>query len=112
MIKCIVCGNEFKIITPSHLKQAHGITMSQYRERFPDALLYSEGRYDISRDVGVFERSSVPEEFGLMCLRRYSDPNDDRLLEAASSEKAIRVVRLQSWSKKSRLRIEQLFSHD
>ena len=41
-IKCKICGREFEQITNTHLK-THGITMHEYRKRFPDALLASEG---------------------------------------------------------------------
>lgn len=109
MIKCILCGKEFKVISPLHLKRIHGVTMSQYRERFPDAPIYSEGRYTFVRDVGVFERGKTPEELGLMCLRRYSDPGDARLIESCSLNIIDRTVDIQAWSKASRLRIERLF---
>ena len=41
-IKCEICGKEFEKITITHLK-THGITFDEYMERFPDALLVSEG---------------------------------------------------------------------
>lgn len=109
MIKCILCGKEFKVISPLHLKKIHGITMHQYRERFPDAPIYSKERYSFIRDVGIFEKGKTPEELGLMCLRRYSDPEDAHILERLSFEETHKIVDMQAWSKVSRLRIEQLF---
>jgi hypothetical protein len=41
-IKCKICGREFKFITVTHLK-THDITICEYREQFPDALIVSEG---------------------------------------------------------------------
>jgi hypothetical protein len=41
IIKCEICGEEFDQITATHLK-THDITMCEYREQFPDALLVSE----------------------------------------------------------------------
>lgn len=110
MIKCILCGREFKVITPKHLKSVHGITMSQYRERFPDAPIYDRERYSFIRDVGVFERGKTPEALGLMCLRRYSDPEDVHIIERLSSREARLTIDMQAWSKTSRLRIERLFN--
>lgn len=40
-VKCLVCGKEFKQITNTHLK-SHDIDASEYKTRFPDALLISE----------------------------------------------------------------------
>lgn len=109
MIKCILCGKEFKVISPLHLSRIHGVTMSQYRERFPDAPIYSRERYAFIRDVGVFERGKTQEELGLMCLRRYSDPEDAHILERVLPEEASEVVDMQAWSKVTRSRIERLF---
>lgn len=41
-IKCEICDKEFERITSTHLKK-HDITPSEYKEKFPDALLVSEG---------------------------------------------------------------------
>lgn len=40
-VVCQICGEEFPIITPSHLKNKHGISLSIYRERFPDCPITS-----------------------------------------------------------------------
>lgn len=36
-VECKICGAAFKRITNTHLNSAHGITVSEYQERFPDA---------------------------------------------------------------------------
>ncbi|MCK4526208.1 hypothetical protein KAW18_02455 [candidate division WOR-3 bacterium] len=41
-IKCEICGKEFEKITSTHLKM-HDITMLEYREKFPNASLASDG---------------------------------------------------------------------
>ncbi len=84
--------------------------MGQYRERFPDAPIYSRDRYIFIRDVGVFERGKTPEELGLMCLRRYSDPEDVHIIERLLSKETSNTIDMQAWSKTSRLRIERLFN--
>lgn len=38
---CQICGEEFPIITPSHLKNKHTISLSIYREKFPDCPITS-----------------------------------------------------------------------
>ena len=109
MITCVLCGRKFKVISPLHLKRIHGVTMSQYRERFPDAPIYYRERYSFAKDVGLFEKGKTPEELGLMCLRRYSKPEDVHILKRIASETTSKIGDMQAWSKTSRLRIEQQF---
>jgi len=39
-IKCELCGNIFKQITASHLKREHQISIKEYLEKFPEAVIY------------------------------------------------------------------------
>ena len=41
-MKCLICGLEFQQITSSHMKNKHGITLSEYKIRFPDAETMSQ----------------------------------------------------------------------
>ena len=41
-ITCELCGRQFKAITHTHLVKAHGISLREYIDRFPDAPLYEE----------------------------------------------------------------------
>ena len=36
MVKCRICGKEFKQITYDHLKCKHGMSLDEYREMYPD----------------------------------------------------------------------------
>lgn len=47
MIKCAICGEELGSITWIHLKKSHGITMEEYRKKFPEAPLRSKERKPI-----------------------------------------------------------------
>ena len=38
MIMCKICGVEFEMITPSHLKYRHGLTISAYRNQYGDIM--------------------------------------------------------------------------
>jgi hypothetical protein len=40
-IECAVCGEKFPIITPSHLMRKHNMSLSIYKEKFPDAPISS-----------------------------------------------------------------------
>ena len=42
MIRCYICSKFFNQISNSHLKKAHGITLAEYRQQFPDAPIVSE----------------------------------------------------------------------
>lgn len=41
-VNCELCGKEFIVIAHSHLIKAHGITMREYMDRFPEAPLYNK----------------------------------------------------------------------
>jgi len=125
MVNCYLCGKSFKVITPSHLK-SHGVTLQEYRERFPDAPIYSDARYRLQRELasagpitcpvcgrGMFDKSCCQfhgnktlEELGLLCLQRYDKTKE---LPSETVELDSGVIRLQAWSKKTRERIEDLF---
>lgn len=40
-IKCLVCGEMFPIITPSHLMKKHQMSLKDYKEKFPEAPISS-----------------------------------------------------------------------
>ena len=44
MVTCPLCKKEFQQITNTHLKKAHGITLDEFRQRYPDFELWSEER--------------------------------------------------------------------
>ncbi|HEV3029744.1 MAG TPA: metal-sensing transcriptional repressor, partial [Planctomycetota bacterium] len=57
-VECKLCGTAFKTISISHVKYRHHIDLDDYRERFPNAILTSEGTLQrISESVGAhYER--------------------------------------------------------
>ena len=42
MIRCLLCGLPFRVVTWSHLKYAHSITVEEYEGMFPEASRVSE----------------------------------------------------------------------
>lgn len=38
MSKCLLCGKTFKVITNTHLKAKHGLSVSEYKAAFPGAI--------------------------------------------------------------------------
>lgn len=42
LIKCELCGNKFKSITNSHLKNKHNMTTIEYKQQFPNSNMISE----------------------------------------------------------------------
>jgi len=125
MVKCCICGEEFKVIVPSHLK-AHGVTLQEYREQFPDAPIYSEDRYRVQREYAsagpikcsicggdMFDRACCQfhgdktlMELGLLCLQRYDRTASQQV---GPTDLDNNIIRLQAWSKETRRRIEDLF---
>jgi len=47
-IKCLICGNEFKSISNTHLK-THNITEAEYKSKFPGCTLRSENYSNLRR---------------------------------------------------------------
>ena len=41
MVECLVCGEEFKTITPTHLKK-HSLTTMEYKEKYDVKCLWDE----------------------------------------------------------------------
>lgn len=52
-VKCELCGREFRSITPMHVKSCSGITMDEYRSRFPFFPLTSDETLELKRAAGV-----------------------------------------------------------
>lgn len=44
-VECLECGRDFKAITNTHLK-SHGMTLDQYRAKYPNTPMLSEKVYD------------------------------------------------------------------
>ena len=65
-VRCEVCGREFDQIACAHLK-THDITMSEYREQFPDALLVSE---DLRKKLSD---ATSGEKNGMYGVHRYDE---------------------------------------
>lgn len=62
MITCMICDRQFKFIVPNHLK-IHGLTMSEYRKKYPDAELCSEEtRKKISKALTGYKQSPEHHE--------------------------------------------------
>jgi len=47
MVKCRLCGLSFNQITNTHLQYAHGISLLDYWEKFPEAPMESETLHDL-----------------------------------------------------------------
>ena len=56
MIECEICHKEFHFITATHLAK-HGVTLKEYRERFPDAPIRSDERKPIKETKSRFKKN-------------------------------------------------------
>lgn len=59
MVRCELCGGEFSQITNTHMKKAHGISMPEYRARFPNAPTITEEIRNRVREVNQGVTRSV-----------------------------------------------------
>lgn len=62
MITCKVCNKEFRAITNSHLRDKHSLTLEQYLEKYPDAILTS---LETREQIGKTNSKSYEERYGL-----------------------------------------------
>lgn len=62
-VGCMVCGREFKCITPSHLKK-HGMTIADYLEKYPGAFLTSETTCKKRSECTAGENNPCFSKFG------------------------------------------------
>jgi hypothetical protein len=47
IVKCAVCGKECgKVVGWAHVKRTHGLSAAEYREKYPDAPLYTKEYHD------------------------------------------------------------------
>ena len=58
---CMLCGKQFGLITPQHLKRFHQVTMEQYRLKFPDQPLLGKAFSSSIKYAGtdLFKNTSV-----------------------------------------------------
>jgi len=60
-LHCQLCGEPFLIIAPAHLIKKHKVTYSEYKLRFPDAPLTTEGFHNLGK-YGKEKNLFVKEE--------------------------------------------------
>ena len=75
MVRCQVCGKEFRAITPTHLR-CHDVTMAQYRMLYPSADLRSKETAEKHlKSVRCFTQTDgFRQSCRERCLERLSDP--------------------------------------
>ena len=58
---CMLCGKQFGLITPQHLKRFHQVTMEQYKMKFPDQPLWGKAFTSSAKYAGtdLFKNSPV-----------------------------------------------------
>lgn len=71
LIHCAVCGDEFEIIHPHHLRK-HGLTLSEYKNLYPHAPLMNQ-RMRETRGQGAITKSSYLSYQGKKPDRRLSE---------------------------------------
>lgn len=74
---CRECGNKFKRINSPHLKNVHGMSMEEYKEKHPNAEITSSGDFfkDVISEDDEFElvggkTEAIEEEYGSAFIHR------------------------------------------
>lgn len=50
-VKCLLCGDDFHKISNTHMKSIHGISISDYKRRFPNAPILSDRLHDLHSSI-------------------------------------------------------------
>jgi hypothetical protein len=60
-VTCRLCGKQFGLITPQHLKRFHNVTMEQYKMKFPDQQLWGKAFTSTAKyaDIDLFKNPPV-----------------------------------------------------
>ena len=67
-IQCVICGKSYHIISPTHLKKSHKLTMAEYRKLYPSAPITSEKQKSILIKGNISKsRKQKEEEIDFEC---------------------------------------------
>jgi len=122
-IVCMVCNKTTKQLTPAHLR-THGMTMAQYKERFPDAPILSEAaraklsveRKGKARDPQIIAkmhagRDAAPTRSGYTqsdeTKRKIADKARGRTLSAEHRDKIAAAGRGKSHSEETKQKMRE-----
>lgn len=84
LVTCLLCDLQFKKITNSHLK-IHSLTVAEYRDKFPNAVITCDSLREVSRNVGLANKGRSPWSKG----RTFSSEYRKRISESHWSKKPI-----------------------
>ena len=85
-IECAVCGEKFPIITPSHLMKKHSMSLTAYKEKFPDAPITSsqyKARQKFLKGNLFVKKDPVIDEVDLSKLSLESESKVDAEIEVS-----------------------------
>lgn len=72
LIKCQICGKEFKQIHHRHTQQ-HGLTIAQYKDKFPNAPIISEAASQRRRKAAIGREITWADKISESVKRSWSD---------------------------------------
>lgn len=87
--KCLECGRMLEFINPSHLRK-HGLTVAEYKTKYPDAKFASE-------DYSEKSRKRFSGEGNPMFGRKHSAEAIERMRKAKTGKKLREDLRFKMW---------------
>lgn len=103
LVKCEICGEEFRQITNTHLLQ-HNLTINEYKELYQDATLICDDTRRIrseriSGNNNPSKRSDVKEKISIarMGLKQLSTTGDNNPAKRPDVREKIRLNKLEYW---------------
>lgn len=85
-INCEICKKEFRQITENHLKYKHGITLKEYIDRYPDAVLISESLRKELRDNNPMKDKKNIDKIFETKFDRYGNKNYNNILKTKKTK--------------------------
>ena len=79
--KCLLCGKEFSVVTYTHLRAVHDVTMNVYRRMFPDAELTSKEAKQEMREIMLGNQNALGNHSTLGL--RHTEKSKQLMREAA-----------------------------
>jgi len=95
---CQLCKKHFSIISPTHLKNSHSITLKEYKKQFPDAAVSSDifkakQRFNAVEMFGPIDEFKNEEEIFSKLKDKNNNTDDEVFFESVKSDQEEKALK-------------------